>query len=258
MLHTVSTELKSKVNQTIEETVTTIETQYGIKFPKITVKYDIDSARIGGQAIPRYNTVRFNPAFLNKYQDEYINTTVVHEVVHLGVSIKFPFAQSHGREWKQMMVVCGAKPNRCHSYEADSGQGRQKTKYVYVCDRCGANIITGPVVHRNQQEGAGYVHKRCGGKLTFSQSAGKVSYQEAKKQPINEQPTQPKQPTTNSKPISLPSPQSKMGKCYNLYTQLKDQYTRKLMIARFINEGCTPAGAATYYANCVKLYNQTH
>ncbi|PPD55510.1 MAG: hypothetical protein CTY12_00610 [Methylotenera sp.] len=152
----VSAELKQQVQDQVDSTVEAIESLYRTKFHKpVTIRYDINSARTGGLAYPGQFLIRLNPAYLNKYKEEYIKRTVVHEVAHLGVQQVYRLDQgrwkvdAHGSEWKNMMVRLGADPSRCHTYEAEEGQGRQKTKYAYVCGCCNKPIPVGPKVHAN-------------------------------------------------------------------------------------------------------------
>ena len=89
-MNTSLAELQTKALNKVNETVAKIEQLYGTKFQKpVTVSFDINSARLAGEATPAQFKVRLNPAFLLKYKELYINRTVVHEVAHLGVQQVF-------------------------------------------------------------------------------------------------------------------------------------------------------------------------
>lgn len=263
----VSAELKAKVNVTVAATIEKIEQLYKTKFHKpVEIRYDIDSARTGGLAYPGQFLIRLNPAYLNKYQDEYIKRTVVHEVAHLGVEQVYRKDQgrwkvdAHGPEWKNMMIRLGANPSRCHSYEAEEGQGRQKTKYAYVCGRCNSPIPVGPKVHANIQSGRTYTSNCCRSKLVFKGVAGAVPHHIAVER-IAADNLQPKVVTTKpaqTSSVKAPDPTSKLGRCYTLY---KAHYlkglSRKQWITMFVGQcECTPAGASTYLSTCMKLFGQ--
>lgn len=254
----VSFENKQKVDKTVLTTVTAIEQNYGIKFAKpVEVRYDINSARLGGQALIGRYTIRLNPHFLGKYGDEYINRTVVHEVVHLGVGLRYGRVDAHGLEWKNMMRSVGADPARCHSFEADEGVGRQKTKYNYKCSVCQTPIVVGPKVHGNIQKGAKYWPKCCGRQATllFVTTAGQVSFEAAADAAKNN--TTPTLPTNPNVPkMNAPNPTSKLGKCYMIFKQQQHYgFTRSQWISAFVLQaGCTPAGASTYLSTCQKLF----
>ena len=264
----VSAELKAKVNVTVAATIEKIEQLYKTKFHKpVTVRYDINSARTGGLAYPGQFLIRLNPAYLNKYQDEYIKRTVVHEVAHLGVEQVYRKDQgrwkvdAHGPEWKNMMVRLGADPSRCHSYEAEEGQGRQKTKYAYVCGCCDKPIPVGPKVHANILRGRTYTTKCCKSNLVYKGVVGAVPRNIAIER-IAAYNLQPKvvttKPVTQQPGVKAPDPNSKLGRSYALY---KANYNRNLTRAQWISlfvsgADCTPAGASTYLSTCVKLYSQ--
>lgn len=266
----VSAELKAKVDVTVAATIEKIEQLYKTKFSKpVTIRYDINSARTGGLAYPGTFLIRLNPDYLNKYQDEYIKRTVVHEVAHLGVEQVYRLDQgrwkvdAHGSEWKNMMIRLGADPARCHSYEAEEGQGRQKTKYAYVCGCCNNPIPVGPKVHANIQRGKGYTTKCCKAKLVFKGVVGAVPRNIAA-QRIAADNLQTKPVTVATKPapqqpkVKAPDPNSKLGRCYALY---KQHYLKRLSrgqwITMFVTQcECTPAGASTYLSTCVKLFDQ--
>lgn len=256
----VSPELKAKVNRTIADTILKIETLYDTKITQpIDVRYDIDSARLGGQAHYSKFRIRLNPAFLNKYQDEYMQT-VIHEVVHLGVyHVYFVHGNkrvsAHGPEWKRMMVRVGARPDRCHNYEAEVGQGRQKTKYAYKCSKCSEPIPVGPVIHAKLQKGVKYTPRCCGrsASLVFVGSAGAVPKHVVREMIATN--TIPTTPTTNVPKMKAPDPNSKLGKCYAFYKDnYKSNITRGIWIAEFVLRfGCTTSGASTYVNTCSKL-----
>lgn len=259
----VSADLIKQVNEKVQQTVQKIEQIYGTKFHKaVDVRYDINSARLGGQALIGSFEIRLNPAYLNKYKEEYINRTVVHEVVHLGIEQVYRKDQghwkvdAHGPEWKNMMVRLGADPSRCHSYEPDEGQGRPKTKYAYVCARCNKPIPVGPKVHSKLQKGANYRTTCCQAILIHKGTIGAVP-NEIARQKIAANDLQPTNAITQPT-LKKPDPNSKLGKCYILYrTYITNNPNRKQWITMFMNlANCTEAGASTYLSTCVKLYAQ--
>ena len=258
----ISAELRSQVELKVSEVVSSIERMYNTKFFKpIEIRYDINSARLGGQALLSSFVVRLNPIFLAKYKEEYINSTVVHEVAHLGCTQVYTRDKGykvdhHGREWKQMMVKLGANPSRCHTYEAEEGQGRQKTKYGYVCSHCNAPIVVGPVVHKKLKVGAQYRTKCCKAALSFKGTVGAVPKVVA----IQRIAANDLEPTVqvNQPKVKAPDPTSKLGRCYDLYKKYHGQrLIRPQWIQMFVTKAdCTPAGASTYLSTCVKLFEQ--
>lgn len=249
MIQTVPALLQRQVVAKVDACVAAIEKNYGVKMPKINIKYDLDSTRIGGQAIYSSSTVRFNPIYLNTHTDKYLRTTVVHEVVHLGVFAAYGGRmQPHGIEWKMMMRVLGAQPNRCHSYTHPAGIfGKEKAKYGHKCSVCNETVMTGPKVHTNIEQGGKYFHKACGrnAMLLPVGAAGP-------KTPTPKTPT-PRAPTPRTPTPRAPTPRqaiSKIDQCKQIYKLLAGSDRATIINAFIMQARCTPAGAATYFATC--------
>ena len=248
--------LKQKVETKVRECVNKIEALYGVKMRNVEIRYDINSARLGGQALLGENAVRFNPHFLEKFTEDYIATTVPHEVAHLGVhtvwqskfSIRRPNA--HGIEWKTMMRRLGVSPDRCHTFEADEGVGRAKNKFHYVCGSCKKDLPVGPKVHKKLQAGVKY-RCRCGSSdLRLQGALGKVNYAAAKAKIANKATT----PIQTAPVAKAPAKGTKLEQCYEYYKQYVGR-DKELICSVFVNEvGMTSAGATTYYYQCKKLW----
>lgn len=229
----VSAELKKRVNDKIAECAR----KSGIDCGKIEVRYDINSKRLGGQAILGQNVIRLNPVYLNAHTDHYINSTVPHEWAHLAAHKKYGrYISAHGTEWKNTMRSVGVVPSRTHSYTVPEGVqvGKRTAKYAVVCDRCNEQLECGPKVFAKLQRGASYHHKHCGGKITAvgKKAAAPVVNPVVKK--------------------AAPSTGSKLDRCREIY-KLYAKHDRKTIIETFVHYiGMTPAGAATYYAKIAK------
>jgi hypothetical protein len=64
-----------------------------------------------------YDTeLRFNLNIARINWDTY-RKTVAHEVAHHLAHMKWGRIQSHGREWKHVMIQLGYSPDRCHDYK---------------------------------------------------------------------------------------------------------------------------------------------
>lgn len=237
----VSAEIKNRVNARIAECAN----KAGINTGPIEVLYDINSSRLGGQAITAYgnkHTIRLNPVFLNAYTDHYIETTVAHEWAHIACNVVHGRC-GHGPKWKQMMWSIGVPPERCHNYEVPKGMnvGKQRQKYQLVCECCGAEMECGAKVFAKIRNGVSYKHKRCGGVIKV---LGRV----------DNKPVQPVQKAAQA-PVSKPATGStKMEQCKAIFVQLTAYgAARKEIIEAFVSQiGMTNAGASTYYQNIKK------
>lgn len=245
-MKTVSVEMKSRVNERVEQCLDIVRRQYpNTKFVIPHITYDINSARLGGQACGATH-MRLNPVFLNTYQDHYITQTVGHELAHLFVNQLYTRrVQSHGAEWKSMMRLLGIPANRCHRYEVPAGVqvGKQVKKYKYQCSVCLEQIEVGAKVHNNLSRGRTYHHKRCG-------RAGALQpVVMATAAPVKiSTPTIPSNVTRVNVPFNhLISDKSKLDKC-RLLAKNNPNITKDDLLRAFKQYGdCTSAGALTYF-----------
>lgn len=246
----MTTELQQQALNKIEEVRIQLEQLYLIKFPELTVSFDINSTRIAGLAYIYKNKVRFNNHFLEKYKEEFINITVPHEIAHIGACVVYGYnIRAHGPEWKRMMLRLGCDPNRCHTYVADVTSNRTSIKHLYTCNKCGESIPVGDKIHKNIINGLNYTHIKCGGQvLQTGQVLGKIGYSEAA-QIIADGSL-----VTKTNKVMLPVVESKFEKCWKLF-QTNSNLSRSQLIELFMTEaGCTKAGASTYLHTCRKKF----
>jgi hypothetical protein len=179
------------------------------------------------------------------------------------------------------MMAFGIAPNRCADSSLDTLEFKQfkaKTEYVYHCGRVDCEHKVGPKVHRKLMMGSVYTCKRTGTKLsdaTYIRTDRKTAAQRKKeafakagkplpgaaKKPSKHASPNPKTPmplyqkaARNTASHKSPNKGSKKARAETIYTgsKVKD---RNAIIARFISSlDMTPAGAATYYANCKKKF----
>jgi hypothetical protein len=139
-------------------------------------------------------------------------------------------ASAHGTEWKNVMRSLGAVPSRTHNYKVPEGVkvGKQTTKYAAVCNKCGEKLEVGGKVRNKLALGAVYKHGRCGGTVALD------------KTPVAK---------PVAAPVVVPTTGSKKDQCVALYKAYHKSLDRQGMIKVFVaRAGCTPSGAATYFA----------
>ena len=259
----VTAEMKAKVDAKLRECIAIANKRYNIdlKFP--TVVYQ-KRGTTAGTANYRTWTIDINPVLLVENFDDMLADTVPHEMAHLITDTVYPEAHEsgpmqrtrrgwkrgkrsvHGSEWQSVMRVLGVNPSRTHSYDTTNARVREKVSYDYKCNCCGAVLKMGPKRHATEQRMPGhYTHGACGrarGKLTLVGSKAPAATVHVK----------PATPKTPSAPAGTGS---KLERCYAMY-KAHPTLARAQLIQHFIQLGCTPAGAATYYANCKKMYNE--
>jgi SprT protein len=248
-MKTVSAELKARVDRRINECVEIMQRAYpNHTFSAPHVAYNINSARLGGQAIGT-RQIRLNPVFLNTYTDHYITQTIGHEMAHILVKqLHVRFVQPHGSEWKHVMRVLGIPANRCHSYEVPEGiqVGKRVNMHPYKCSHCEANIEVGAKVHNKIQRGANYWHRKCGRNIGMLVPTNKapVATAVATKLPT---PTIPRTTPHLTLPVGLNDMASKLDRCRAIMHNNSTMRRQDMIRAFALHGGCTLAGAATYY-----------
>ena len=158
----------TKLNKQIKETLALAEEKYDVKFPTPTVLFDL-RGHTAGQAFFNKNKIRLNRYLLEKYGDDFISRTVVHELGHL-ISYKLYGinGRGHGAAWKRVMRAIGGPTSRCHSYETKAA--RKTTKHSCHCDRCGHSYELGAIRVNRIKKGAKYTHPACGGRVVVGKS----------------------------------------------------------------------------------------
>lgn len=176
----VSKQLKEKVQRKIEECISIAKRQWtSVDFDYPIVKYNVRGTT-GGKASRVSWMVDFNPVLLIENEDDFISQTVPHEIAHLIARKLWSNIKPHGREWKLVMTIFGAKPRATHSYDISRVQVRTVNKFMWTCECCGSDIPVGMNVHQKMLKGRVRYHKGCGkrGTLSFKKSLGQVSYQQ--------------------------------------------------------------------------------
>ena len=71
-----------------------------------------------GKALIGRNTILYNPTLLRENPETFLRQTAGHEVIHHAAYSKYGWnITSHGFEWKNMMMMMGLEPRRCHNYD---------------------------------------------------------------------------------------------------------------------------------------------
>ena len=263
----VTNKVKADVTRRIEECIVIANKKYGRTFDFPTVKYTKRGTTAGTANDGTY-TINLNPVLLMENLDTFIDRTVVHEFAHLvdglvnswtrDTSIRMTsrgYSRTkrtvHGPSWKAIMVLSGADPSRCHSYDVTNARvkGRRAhaaPKHIWKCGCGGGEIKLTAKNHKKQLAAApgygyyarGHTVRRCGKYSHFGLEGA-----ELKPMPLPRAADAPKpKPRTGT---------TKLDKCRRVWNP---DHTRAANIVAFIEEGCTPAGAATYYAKIKKEF----
>jgi SprT protein len=110
------------------------------------------------------SVIRYNLPLLMRYGEEFINTTAPHEVAHLIARTLYgPRIKPHGIEWKRIMNLFNASPERCHDFDTEQTGGRKLRYFDYRCD-CRDHRLSA-IRHNRIMQGSVYLCKHCGSKL---------------------------------------------------------------------------------------------
>lgn len=138
------------------------EALYRRTFKVPTVSFD-QRGKAAGMAYLQKNHIRYNPVLLNENYEEFIATTVPHEIAHLIAYQRFGRGvQAHGTEWKRIMVDFGVPPARCHSFDVSNASVGESITYRCACASHALSLRR----HKKVLSGIRYVCKKCKQPLT--------------------------------------------------------------------------------------------
>lgn len=164
---------RKAVHAKIEEIYTTATRIWGHTFRRPDVRFDL-RGRVAGTAQCHTRKLNFNMTLLNENVDAFLTRTVVHEVAHLidhvinagknTTKLRGQRSSPHGRDWQKIMVLLGANPSRCHTYDtSNSKQRRTPAKnHSYKCGGCQGVFPMGATRHKRMQAGT-TTYSHCSG-----------------------------------------------------------------------------------------------
>ena len=149
--------LKMQVENAIKNAVAIASEKYNFIFTTPKIEYGLRGA-VAGRARGG-DLIKLHEVFLDKYKEEYINDTVLHELAHC-LAYQFGDYMGHGAAWKSMVRAIGGIPKRYHNYDIDLVQKRTR----FTCSNSGEQVILGPRQSKWQVSGKRkYNHKGCAG-----------------------------------------------------------------------------------------------
>lgn len=133
-----------------------------------------------GRAVLRENHIRLNHVLFAENFDDFMAETIPHELCHLWHYQKQRHkrggaGRAHGREWRLLMLVMGARGSRTHCYDVANARvrpERSRARFEYACG-CPAPHQVGAVVHNRITRGRAYRCRKC--RRTLSPIAGLTS-----------------------------------------------------------------------------------
>jgi predicted SprT family Zn-dependent metalloprotease len=108
---------------------------------RVTIGYNPRLRTTLGRAMLDDNRVELNVRLLQAYPDELL-ATLIHELAHLAVRMRYRHAQPHGREFKAMMRSVNLSAAATHHLDTERLNLRQRRyAYLHRCSDCGVMFI---------------------------------------------------------------------------------------------------------------------
>ena len=142
-------EIYELVQKKVKETVDKLNNKFNFDMKYPMIYYDVRGTT-GGLAKSASMTVHYNDKLLKENIEDFLETTVPHEVCHIGVyhlchvnKRSYP-KNGHGADWQIMMRVVGVNARKYHTYEVEK---KEPVEYKYECG-CENGLIITEKVHK--------------------------------------------------------------------------------------------------------------
>ena len=163
--------LKAKAKKALAFAVDQISQKTGVDLPCIHLDFGLRGHAAGQARIANGQLeIRLNMCLLKGYTDEYLRTTIPHEVAHLYVfwqsRLLLVRPKPHGPQWQAVMQECfGLPPKRCHDYVTRPARNVRRN-FLYAC-QCREHRLTG-IMHRKLCKNSHALCRDCGSHLRFA------------------------------------------------------------------------------------------
>lgn len=154
-------EIYEAVDKKVKETVDKLNKKFNFNMQYPVIHYDVRGTT-GGLAKSASMTVHYNDKLLKENVEEFLATTVPHEVCHIGVyhlchveKRSYP-KNGHGADWQIMMRVAGVNARKYHEYEVER---KEPVEYKYECG-CPEGLIIPEKTHK-KIKGKAMMCKKC-------------------------------------------------------------------------------------------------
>jgi SprT protein len=164
----VSRELITKVEDRVLELYLQAQRIWEKVFDVPLLHFDL-AGTTAGRAYYQFRCIRLNPILLLENESNFIHRTVAHECAHLiAFEMHGPIIRPHGPEWKDVMVMLGLDPKRCHNYDTSRARVRRQRFYRYGCN-CRAIWKSGRTHFRIQRRELSMTCSWCNSHFMFQE-----------------------------------------------------------------------------------------
>lgn len=165
------TELRQQAEAAIRLAEERARSCYGIKLPAAAIDFSLRGRCAGQACVERSGAtgLRINLQLLQENQEDFLGSTIPHEIAHLVVYWQFRKKRQkprpHGPEWQAVMKDCfGLAPQRCHNYPTTPARIVPRT-FLYSCS-CREHLLTS-IMHNRISRSYRALCKACRTPLTF-------------------------------------------------------------------------------------------
>ena len=144
--------------------------------PKASIRFDLRGRSAGQARLASREPalIRYNSALLLANPEDFLGSTVPHEVAHLAAFARHgPLIRPHGAEWEAIMRHFGVEPKRCHAYDVTGLKTRALRELDYHCT-CRDHRLTS-IRHHRVLAGQTYICRQCGSPLRPGRHPGAQS-----------------------------------------------------------------------------------
>jgi len=140
------------------DVINKINNIYGLSLPIPKLTFDL-RGRTGAIAYFADYRINYNDQLMSTNLQYFLDNLVAHEVCHLACNKLHPFIKDvHGKEWKDMMVTLGYKPDPRHTLDTTRVRTDRKP---FACVNCGKQINLTLDQFSKWSNGVLYKHKPC-------------------------------------------------------------------------------------------------
>jgi len=161
---TADKEMQAKLTGYYKEMETVYWETYGEWLPDVYLELNPRLRTRGGWARAMTHEVCLNYRLMKENPDQ-LRQVFVHEVCHITVGLRYPWARGHGHEWKREMKYHGCSPDRCHDMKTEHLAQRRKRHKVY-CGCPDDHEVTSVIMNR-MKKGRNYRCKACKTRLSL-------------------------------------------------------------------------------------------
>lgn len=157
--------LKVRARRLARRLIDRANRQFDLALPYPVLHFDLRGAA-AGQAHGDCNLIRLNPLLLRENGEAFLAQTVPHEVAHLVAEAAFGHGiRPHGPEWRDVMALFGAAPERCHRFDISRAAVHRQRRFPYGCGCERLHWLSTTRHNRIYQGSMRYFCKSCGDAL---------------------------------------------------------------------------------------------